>query len=135
MYDSFGDDIYIPLNKRLCRFVEETGEIEISEIDKHNKLKIFTFVNSEEQCEICKQAIDELNAWITRHSLMNYHQVVWVIEPEMSKNLICKDVGITISPSTLFCDINGNIKDIVTGRPAQTWLDKYMLPMVGVDGQ
>lgn len=130
MYSDFGDDVYIPLNKRLCRFVEETGDRELGDIDKSNQMKIFTFIDGTVPCDICKETIDTINEWITKNKFMYYDVITWVIEPEMKENIMCKEIGIVQSPTTFFCDKHGNIHDIVTGRPSMAWLDKYILPMM-----
>jgi hypothetical protein len=80
----------------------------------------------------CIEKIQVMVAWFEKFGLLKnpVNNVKWIFEDNMSKNLICRDMGITKSPTHLICDSSGNIMDIVTGFPDENWLEKNILPLV-----
>ncbi len=98
------------------------------------KMWVFTFIDSDQMCIECKEKYAKMLEWFEKYELFDnpVNNVKWVVDPDMNNNLIIKDLKITASPTTLFCDSKGNIFEILVGFPDQEWLEEYILPYVRV---
>ncbi len=132
---TFGDQTYLPLNKRLIRFGEENTDPDLLEKFNNTTLWMFTFIDSTKLCIECEQKFLVMLNWVQQFGLLKnpVNNVKWVVEDDMLNNLICRDIGIEKSPTHLLCDKMGNILDIVVGFPDEKWLEKYILPLVTSD--
>lgn len=127
----FGDNIYIPMNERLVRYMDESSPDGISKLN--NKLKIFTFIDSKSDCIECISSIEEISEWVTDNKLIETNSVNWLVTADMNTNLICRDIGMIASPTHLLCDTNGNIMDVIVGGVTRKWLDDHVLKYVKGD--
>lgn len=129
----FGNQIYVPLNKRLIEFGKDSTNPIFMEQFNVTTLWIFTFLNKDDIiCVDCINKIQIMVAWFEKFGLLKnpVNNVKWIFEDDMLNNLICRDIGISKSPTHLFCNSDGNIIDIVTGFPDENWLDNNILPLV-----
>lgn len=130
---TFGNQIYTPLNKRLLEFGKDATNPILMEKFSATSLWIFSFLDkSDMACLECIEKIQIMVAWFEKFGLLKnpVNNVKWIFEDDMTKNLICRDMGITKSPTHLICDSYGNIMDIVTGFPDENWLEKNILPLI-----
>ena len=129
----FGNQIYIPLNKRLLEFGKDSSNPILMEQFSVTKLWIFTFLDKNDTiCVDCISKIQIMVNWFEKFGLLKnpINNIKWIFEDDMSNNLICRDMGISKSPTHLLCDSDGKIIDIVTGFPDENWLDSNILPLV-----
>lgn len=130
---TFGDQLYIPLNKRLLEFGKDSTNPILMEQFSTTSLWIFSFLdNNDTMCMDCIEKIQIMVSWFDKFGLLKnpINNVKWIFEDDMLNNLISRDLGMTKSPTHLICDSNGNIIDIVTGFPDENWLNKNILPLV-----
>lgn len=126
--------IYVPLNKRLVEFGKESTDSEILNKYPYTKMWVFTFIDHEEMCVDCQSKFSSMVNWFNKYGILDnsVNNTKWIIEPDMRNNLIAKEISITKSPTTYFCDENGNIFNIIVGFPEDEWLEEYILPYVSI---
>lgn len=124
--------IYLPLNKRLLEFGEETYKGAVLEKFPRTKIWIFTFYRDADMCEDCPSKFAAMNQWFEKYNFFNdpLYNIKWVVEDDPDNNLIYIEMGFTKSPMHIFADENGRIIDIVSGFPPPKWLEKYILDVI-----
>lgn len=131
--DKFGNQLYVPLNTRLVNFGKESTAPELLEKFPDTHIWLFSFFDQKDtECPDCTIKFQEMIEWFEKFGLLKnpVNNVKWIFEDNIKSNLICRDVGITKSPTHLICNSDGNILDILQGFPDSEWLTKYMLPIV-----
>ena len=126
------DQVYVPLNRRLIAFANESTDSDYLAMYPRTKLYIFMFADLINPCVECRDKFTALVDWFTKYNLLHdpVNNVKLIIEHEMDKNLICVDLGLANSPTFMICDPDGNVMDMLSGYPSQEWLEKYILPLV-----
>lgn len=126
------DDIYLPLNKRLVRFGNETYKEYDPNFNDVPKIWVFTFYKENETCDECKEMLSNMTSWFEKYGCFSdpLYKVHWILDDEPELNMIYKDIGFSKTPIHLFCDSNGNIFNIFTGIPDNEWLDRYILNII-----
>ena len=125
---------YMPTNRRLIEYGKEASGAEIMEKFNYTKMWVFTFIDSKQMCIECKEKYLTMLEWFEKYELLDnpVNNVKWVVDPDMNNNLIAKDLHLIKSPTTLFCDSNGNIFNMHIGFPDTEMLEEYILPYVRV---
>jgi len=128
------DGIYVPLNKRLINYGREQYGEQLLEKFKKTHIWLFTFYDDKNirGCQECGSKLSEMGSWFAKYGLFDnlIKNVKWVIDDNVSNNMILKDMNVTKTPVHFFCDEQGKIIDIVYGFPTPDWLEKHILPLV-----
>lgn len=119
-----------PLQYRLKNYFLELNPHITDDIDKYIKIKLYTFIDINTPCDVCKQSIEIINNWLTKNDLLETLLVGWIVEPEMSRNILSMDYNIKQSPTHIITDSKYRVIDIKTGIIAEHWLDEYIMPTI-----
>jgi hypothetical protein len=125
------DGIYVPLNKRFVEYGTTNYGKNMEQFpDTH--MWIFTFYDDDEMCQECGPRLVEMGKWFKQYGILEslHRNVKWIIDDNISNNLILRDLNIVKTPVHFFCASDGKIIDIVYGFPTYEWLEKYILPMI-----
>lgn len=129
------DNIYLPLNKRLVEFGKEVSGESLMNAYPSTFIWVFTFYREQDMCEECHDNLGAVNKWFVKYGMYTdpIRNLKWIIEDEPDRNLIYKELGLTKSPTHIFCDGDGKIVDIISGIPSTEWLEKHILPLFQQD--
>lgn len=131
--DKFGNQTYIPINKRLLKFGEESTDKSILEKFSDTKLWIFSFFDEKDaSCADCMEKLKSMLEWFEKYNILKnpINNVKWIFEQNAKNNLIYNDLFVKKTPLHIITDSNGNIIDMVFGFPDDNWLKTYLLPLI-----
>ncbi len=131
--DKFGNGLYYPISTRLLEMGKTSTAPELFEKYPDTHIWLFSFLKKKDlECPDCTNKLQDMVAWFDKFGILKNptRNLKWIFEDDMDNNMICKDIGLTKSPAHVICNKDGNIIDIVIGFPDETWLKKFILPLV-----
>ena len=115
--------MYRTLPERLFDYLKDGGG---SGAELSAPIKMFTFIDSDNPCSECRELVEDIGRWVESKALVSRGIVTWVIEPDMKNNIICRDHGIGISPTTVFMDSTNRVIDVVVGGIDSEWIESQI---------
>jgi hypothetical protein len=132
---NFGNQLYKPLNRRLLDFGTDSTQKELLDQFPDTHIWLFSFFDKADlECQDCTSKLKSMVSWVEKYGLLSnpVRNMKWIVEEDIKNNFIAKEIGLSKSPTHLICNREGNIIDIIAGFPDDKWLEKNILPLVGI---
>ena len=101
------------ISDRLYSMANQTSNVDLSLVGVG--VMIFTFINPSVVDDTISDNFELIESYLTEYDLVKNYKVVWTVEPDITTNLLAKNIGLSAPVTNIITDDRGKIIDISTG--------------------